>query len=411
MSSATPFGGAVPQHDAVRPAPAPGAHRPLVVLLTNFELDVRGGTQLYVRDVALKLLARGHTPVVYSPRLGEVAQELGAATVPVTDDLRTLTVTPDIVHAHHNHELFTALLRFPETPAVRVCHGWFDDCPQPFPRVLRYLAVSEAIRDRCVYEWGVPADRLDVLLNFTDLDRFKPRGPLAERPARALVFSHNAREHLWAVRTACEGMGIAVDAIGRSVGRSSASPERVLGDYDVVFARGRAALEAMACGTAVVVCDAEGVGPLVTAAELPKLRRQNFGIRMLTRPISPDAIRQELARYDAADAAEVSRQVRLTASVDAVVDALVACYQEVIEEFRQSLRYLDEEYGAAAAYLRSLSPRVYWTETPASTRQLLLKSVYASTSSLPGVRALLRTRWARRAVLGARDWRRRLTMG
>ena len=74
----------------------------------------------------------------------------------VTDDLRTLTSPPAIIHGQHNHELFGALLRFPGVPGVRVCHGWRDDPPQPFPRLMRYVAVDQTTRDRCVYEEEFP---------------------------------------------------------------------------------------------------------------------------------------------------------------------------------------------------------------------------------------------------------------
>jgi len=130
--------------------------QPLTVLLTNFDLNLRGGSQPYVRDVALGLLRRGHRPVAFSQTLGEVARELRAATIPVTDDLRRLTVAPDLIHGQHNHELFASLLRFPGVPAIRVCHGWLDEAPQPFPRILRYIAVDDTTRDRCLCEWGCP---------------------------------------------------------------------------------------------------------------------------------------------------------------------------------------------------------------------------------------------------------------
>lgn len=380
----------------------------LAVLLTNFELDVRGGTQLYLRDLAVALLARGHRPLAYAPRLGDVAREMEQAGVPVTDNLTTIGQSPDIIHAHHNHELFTAVLRFPGVPAVRVCHGWLDERPQPFPRVRRYIAVDDTTRDRCVCEWGVPVDRVQVLLNFVDLARFTPRAPLPPRPRRALVFSHNAREHAWAVRAACDELGIAVETMGRTEGTESASPERQLQQYDVVFAKARAALEALACGAAVVLCDRAGVGPMVTSAEFPRLRRLNFGIRTLTRVLSPAAIASELARYDPADASAVSAKVRATAGADRAIETLLACYRDVLDEQGRATADRDEEFRAASAYLRALSPRVAWAETPAASRQLLLRSLHRSTSMVPGVRRLLGSSWSRRMVLSARDWRRRL---
>ena len=52
-----------------------------------------------------------------------------------------------------------------------------------------------------------------------------------------------------------------------------AQPERVLGRYDIVFAKAKAAMEAMAVGAAVVLCDFGGVGPMVTWADFDRLRR------------------------------------------------------------------------------------------------------------------------------------------
>jgi hypothetical protein len=162
------------------------------VLLTNNGLAMRAGTELYVRDVALGLLERGHQPVVYSTVLGDVAEELRRATVPVVDHLGKLAVAPDLIHGQHHLETVTALLHFPSVPAVYVCHGWLPwvEAPPRLPRILRWVAVDDTVHDRLVLESGIPPERVEVLLNFVDLARFKPRGPLPSRPARALVFSN-----------------------------------------------------------------------------------------------------------------------------------------------------------------------------------------------------------------------------
>ena len=73
----------------------------LRVLLTNNTLALRAGSELYLRDVALALLARGHTPIAYSPTLGEMADDLRRATIPVIDDLRHLGEPPDVIHGQH----------------------------------------------------------------------------------------------------------------------------------------------------------------------------------------------------------------------------------------------------------------------------------------------------------------------
>lgn len=336
----------------------------LRVLITNHSLSNYAGTELYVRDLAVQLLRRGHTPIVYSTQLGQVAEDLRAATVPVVDDLNSLTQTPDLIHGQHNLETMTALLHFPHTPAAYFCHGWLArvESPPRFPRILRYVAVDETCYDRLVCEEAIPAERARVILNFVDLTRFRARPPLPARPMRALVFSNYASEDssIGAVREACVRAGIALDVVGLTAGNVSAQPEHLLGRYDLVFAKGRCALEALAVGAAVVVCDAQGMGPLVTTRELENLRRLNFGVRVLRREkLDADTLAREIARYDPQDAAEVSRRIRASAGIESAVDEIVALYREVIDEYaaggERAGAAASAEGRAAAAYLRWLT--------------------------------------------------------
>lgn len=332
----------------------------LRILFTNNTLDARAGSELYVRDLATALVALGHSPVAYSTRLGEVAEELRAATVPVVDDLGRIATPLDLIHGQHHLETMTALLHFPGVPAVYFCHGWipWEEAPPRFPRILRYVAVDDTCRDRLVLESGIPAERVRVVLNFVDPERFRPREPLPARPRRALVFSNSARpgSYLEAVREGCQRAGLALDVIGAGMGTATSRPEDVVGSYDLVFAKGRSALEALTVGTAVVLCDAAGLGPMVTSAELDRLRRLNFGIRALREPVSPDLVAREIARYDPADAREVSTRIRASARQGPAVEQIVAIYREVLAEHagKPPVPPLDEA-RAAAEYLRSLA--------------------------------------------------------
>lgn len=331
----------------------------LRILITNNALAGRAGSELYVRDVALGLLKRGHTPLAYSTVLGGVADELRAAGVSVVNDLNQLTITPDVIHGHEHMEAMTALLHFPGVPSIHFCHSailWYDT-PLHFPRILRYVAVDHACRDRLLAH-GIPEERIRVLLNFVDLDRFRVRStPLPLRPQRALVFSNhaNAETHLPAVREACRRAHIQLDVLGEGEKNASAEPEKMIREYDLVFAKGRCALEALSVGAAVILCDAGGVGPMVTMGEFDKLRPLNFGIRTLREPLNPDILVREIERYDSADAAAVSALVRATAGQESIIDELIGLYKEVIDEHRAlGQRDIDEEGRAAAAYLRQL---------------------------------------------------------
>lgn len=332
---------------------------PRRVLFTNDTLAMRGGTVTYIRDLGAALVARGYQAMAFSTRLGEVADDLRQSGIEVTDDLAAIDTAPGIIHGHHHIETMMALLRFPGTPAIFVCHGavpW-EEKPLKFPRIVRYVGVDDACVDRLTQE-QIPSSQILQILNFVDLARFPPRGPLPARPARAAVLSNEIAESnvLPAIREACARSGLSLDVFGEASGHVLARPGDVLREYDVVFAKARTALEAMAAGTAVVLCSYYGMGPLVTTALLPALRRLNFGLRLLTAPVTADGILAELARYDAQDAERVSATIRATASLDAATDRWAALYDEVIAE--HSSRGPDniaDEGRAASAYLRTIS--------------------------------------------------------
>lgn len=330
--------------------------RPLRVLITNHFLRGRTGSELYVCELATSLLRRGHTPIVYSPQLGPTAHELREATVPVVDDLDAISYAPDLIHGQHQVETMAALLRFPNTPAVFFCHGWlpWEETPPKHPRILHYVAVDDTCRDRLLWENGAPEQRVSVILNSVETEEFLPRSPLPAKPARALVFS-NGGAHIGAVREACLRTQLTLDVIGADSGNVVPRPQDVLGQYDIVFAKARCALEALAVGSAVVLCDTVGVGPMVTAGEVDQLRRLNFGIRALRGDVDPDVLEREIARYDPHDAAEVSRRIRESAGREKAIDQIVALYQDVVSEFETTKRDLDAEARAESTYLQQLA--------------------------------------------------------
>src|ERR1700755_3431380 len=105
---------------------------------------------MVVRDLASALQQRGHHPMVYSPLLGPTAEEIRGHGIDVYSDMREIDRTPDVIHGHHHPQTLISLLRFPNTPAIFVCHdaiSWHDD-PLVFPRVLRYVAVDHRCKRR-----------------------------------------------------------------------------------------------------------------------------------------------------------------------------------------------------------------------------------------------------------------------
>jgi hypothetical protein len=334
------------------------------ILIANVTLADRGGTVTALRDLALGLLATGQKPMVYAPELGDIADEIRAAGIPVVSDLRALPEPPDIVHGNHHVQTVEALLHFPAARGLFVCHDrtFYVSAPPRMRRIRRYVAVDYYCLDRLIGDYGIPGDLTRVIYNSVDTSRFLSRPPLPATPSRAAVFSNYASPgpYLDALQVTCLRANLTLDVIGSSAGNSCDAPEQFLGDYDLVFAKARCALEALAVGAAVVLCDVHGAGPMVTSGELPDLRRWNFGRRILTEPVNSATLLAEIQRYDADDAQLVSRYVREHASLAPSVAQYQQVYDEIMDESTlgpvSAARELDE-------YLRASATRVYELET------------------------------------------------
>jgi len=298
------------------------------IILTSWSVARRTGAELHVCELALALKARGCETAIYTVGKGELAQSAG---VPVFTRPGRAPFQPDIIHGHHQPALAEALAAWPDTPALFVVHDADSplDEPLPLPRVRRHVAVDH----RCLKRLGaISPDERRVMLNFVDLDRFLPRPPLPPKPRRALIFSNYAQAggDLAAIQSACTAAGVELDVIGAGVGASETAPETRLAAYDIVFAKARAAIEAMAVGCAVVLCDFAGLGGMVTAAEFRHLRDFNFGAGVLTGKVTHEAVLAELQRYDPVDSAAVSESIRAEAGLESAAADWIALYREIL---------------------------------------------------------------------------------
>ncbi|HEV7488747.1 MAG TPA: glycosyltransferase [Thermoanaerobaculia bacterium] len=369
------------------------------ILIAGHSLGAIGGVQRYEYELASWLLARGHSPVVFATELGDAARRFDALTIPVVDDLRTITAPVDIIHGDSAVETMAALLHFPDTPAIFVCHGWEDPAHTAprFPRILRYIAVDDTCADRLLTRDGIAYEKVSVLLNGVDMAAFHQREPLPPKPRRALVFGNLAHEltFLPALRKACRAEGIELDVIGAATGTAVTNPESLLGRYDLAFAKAKCAMEAMACGLAVILCSESGLGGIVRSEDFDRLRRLNFGIRTLQQPLTSEAILAELALYDAEDARAVSDRIRQTAASDDLHASLLSAYESVITE-HAALPAADliAESRAAAIFLQDLAVRDRHRSrtllTVANASQRILRMPVIGTAATRTLRWLMR---------------------
>jgi Glycosyltransferase Family 4 len=343
----------------------------LRVLITNLFVANFSGTETVVELLADALARAGHTPMVFAPTLGRQAARMQARGHIVVDRLAMLPQHPDVMHLQHITPALMALVAFPDVPAVFTCHNASDEveAPRLHPQITRYVAVDDFCRALCVKR-HIPEDRLSVILNAVDLTRFVARPTLPPRPKAALMLT-KTWEQQGLVRVACAKAGLTLDELGPATRKMSDQLEKILPGYDIVFATARMALEAATVGCAVVVVDGRGFAGMLRRENLEGWRRLNFGVGLLTSPVTSAALDAAIAAYDAADAAEVSGCLRVEASADNYAAAYLELYTQMIGE---GVAHDTSHAAATAVWLEELLPSAAprgWLDVARETGLLL----------------------------------------
>ncbi len=307
------------------------------VLITNRQLVYPGGTETYVRDLAKALHARGIHVEVYCPILGPLADEIRLSGINIVDSIEDIKEVPDVIHAHHFIPSMDAIVRFSDVPVVSFLHDRTNalDNPPRHKNVVHYVAVDYNCLDRLIIDNAIDVKSTSVVYNWVDTKRFRIRGNIAPKPTRALVFSNygNYENHFKLIKEACGQLGIEVDGIGIEFKNSTSTPEKILGNYDIVFAKAKAAMEALATGAAVIACDYRGLGEMVTPENFDHYRKYNFGMKTLTREIKVDLIVQEMKKYNAAQNAITAKMIHKEADFSLCVDKILVLYHQVIKKY------------------------------------------------------------------------------
>ncbi len=305
----------------------------LRVLVTNMFMVGFSGTEMAAYDVAIGLARRGHAVCLFALDLSpRIRDRLAAGGVESSDDVLALPWVPDVVHGQHNLPIALAAMRFPGAPTVALTHDplfWADE-PLTIASIRGHIAV-DALRRQRLLAAGVPEDMITVLHNAVDLARFAPRSDLPARPARAIALVKPGGESAAMIAAACAAEGLPLDLFGPGVAREVGDLEQRLGDYDVAFATGRCAMEAIAVGLATVVCDWRGVAGIACTANWERMRSGNFGAPVLTQPLSVAGLRAEIARYDPAETRRLRVLARAELSLEPYLDRLEILYRVAIE--------------------------------------------------------------------------------
>jgi Glycosyltransferase Family 4 len=298
------------------------------ILIVQNSLVNHTGEELYTSEIARELQKHGYNVIIYAQRVGLLAQNLKKSGIQVFTRLKDIP-KPDVIHGHCLFRTAEALDYFTNTPAVFVCHNHTNNSSLPprSGRVLQTFGVSQVCCD-FLLKAGIEQTRVQLLENFVDIQRFAQRSELPKIPTRAAVFSNYATwdGYLPAIKEACNAEGLSLEVIGSGVGNKKLNPELELPQYDIVFAKARAAIEAMAVGNAVILCDFAGVGEMVSTQNYERLKPLNFGFAALTKPHDVAVIRHEIQQYSPFESVSVSHRIRQEANLEAYISKLEKIY-------------------------------------------------------------------------------------
>ena len=312
------------------------------ILITNFVLNTQSGTETYVYELAIELQKRGHNVEVFTLFKGDLAKSLIEKGIFVSSKLKKLKNKPDCIHGHHNIVTLKAANFFKETPIIFFIHDRISslDIPPKHPNILQYLAVDYNCKERYFIENGFAADDIEVIYNWANLSRFKQRKTISVVPRKALAFSnYMSKSNVFPfIKEACLSQNIEIDLIGSGNGNATTTPENILEQYDIVFGKAKAAIEAMATGAAMIICDFRGLAEMVSPENMVHYKKYNFGMKLMTNKIQTDLIIQEIKKYDAENILKVSNFIRKEADFMSIVTQLENTYLRVIKEYASNNR-------------------------------------------------------------------------
>jgi hypothetical protein len=312
------------------------------ILITNLGVSGNSGTELYVKELAIELKSRGHNIEIYTLFLGNPFIELIIENINVVNSLNLLKYKPDIIHSHHNILTYKVTSYFKYTPVIFFIHDRISSLDHPFlhENIIKYIAVDLNCRERYLTESDLKENDIDIIFNWYNPKRFVIKDEFNLIPKKALLFSNyiNKGKIYDEINAACQFLNIELDIIGMKSGYQHNKPELILKNYDIVFAKAKAGIEALATANALIVCDFTGLGGMVTPENVEHFKNFNFGMKLMSKPINKDLIITEIKKYKVSDIEYVSKYIRSTSNFYDIVSEIESAYNNAIREFNINKR-------------------------------------------------------------------------
>lgn len=260
-----------------------------------------GGSETYLLTLAEQLQRLGHDVVIHAVKTGAVSELAVRRGLPVLAGEAGLpaecdgTVVQDVGVAH------ALAARYPGTAQLFVAHSDLHDFQLP-TAVTGAPAKVVVLSDRVARRVAATAPGHDVvrLRQPIDTERLIPLGAVSERPRRALLLgNHQQSWHRRLLHEVWEPLGIELRIVGSGTA-AVVDPLEEIAAVDFVVGKGRAILDAMACGRPAYVYDDFGTDGWVSAGPYPELEADGFAGQATPRVADRARLAADLEAYDPA---------------------------------------------------------------------------------------------------------------
>lgn len=263
------------------------------ILFTVHDLQKQGGTETFTYTVMEKLIGQGHNLFLYSTRLGDASNRFSKLGVTVSDDFKNFPTEIDIIHAQHIAEAFAAYTAYPSTPMIFITHGiipW-QEMPLKIPNVYKYVAVSEEVEAYLMNSHSIIKERIQIIRNPINLERFKVENSFNTVPSKLLLLSNRYTDEVKeTLIELCELTNMDLEIVGKE--KNVSNVEEQIQNSDIVVSLGRGILEATACGKGAIVFDYNGGDGILTPENYSELREKNFSGRTHKQNFSANQLRE-----------------------------------------------------------------------------------------------------------------------
>jgi hypothetical protein len=319
----------------------------LRVAFSNVAMDSYAGSELWTADMAKYLKSVGIDVIVYTPIIGAVANMLKEVDIEVTSSPdRVEMFGPTILHVNHFDAALPLIERMEgKIPIINVVHGLLPRPELPgYKGVDKYCCVSIAGKAKIHVLTGTEWEHIETLPNFFDERRFVKLSTFAGANKAALLSSRTSPEQRDKLQAAISALGFQLEHIGYG-SRPTPNPEEWLAGYDLIFAVGRSAIEALASGAHVILWDSGIIGPAVTSDNFWKCVTSNFSLpanvlewTFIDRPEAMNWITEQVNKICASSRLETARLTRTYLPLSSIGNKIVQMYTQQLKLYNTELR-------------------------------------------------------------------------